>query len=122
MASKSPLSASDASGDFAKWGLSTEDEDARLEVVAKIIHATWDIAPNPDGETPKPFVYWKTDKDNNAAGYGCASALIKRYVIFFMSYFMLVFSCPILLLTNMRWDMKKTTYLLISALAHANFF
>ena len=120
MASKSPLSASDESGDFAKWGLSPEDEDARLEVVAKIIHATWDIAPNPDGETLRPFVYWKTDKANN--GYGCACALIKRYVIFFMSYFMLVFSCPILLLTNIGWDMKKTTYLLISALAHPNLF
>ena len=86
MASKSPLSADDAAGDYVKFGLFPEDEDTRLEFVSKIIHATWDIAPNPDGETLRPFVYWKTTK-----GTECACALIKRYVIFFMSYFMYVF-------------------------------
>ncbi len=79
------MSADGAASSFAEYGLSDEDEDTRLEVVAKIIHATWDIAPNPDGETLRPFVNWKTD-----TGYGCACALIKRYVIFLMSYFMYV--------------------------------
>ena len=58
----------------------------KLEFTSRIIHATWDIAPNADGETPRPFLYWKTDTVS-----ACASALIKRYVIVFMSCFMYVF-------------------------------
>jgi hypothetical protein len=28
-------------------------------LVAKVIHATWDMGPNPDGEdTPAPFLFW----------------------------------------------------------------
>ena len=64
-------------------GLNEED---RLQVTGRIIHATWDIAPAEDGETPRPFLYWRTDKER-----GGASALIKRCVIVFMSYFMYVF-------------------------------
>ena len=59
------------------------NEEDRLQVTGRIIHATWDIAPSEDGETPRPFC---TDTER-----GCASALIKRCVIVFMSYFMYVF-------------------------------
>ncbi len=73
-----------ADGDGKYPGL---NEDDRLQITGRIIHATWDnIAPSEDGETPRPFLYWKTDKERS-----CASALIKRCVIVFMSYFMYVF-------------------------------
>jgi hypothetical protein len=62
------------------------NEEDRLLVTGRIIHATWDIAPAEDGETLRPFLYWRTDKER-----GGASALIKRCVIVFMSYFMYVF-------------------------------
>ncbi len=68
-----------ADGDGKYPGLNEED---RLQVTGRIIHATWDIAPSEDGETPRPFLYWKTDTER-----GCASALIKRCVIVFLSYF-----------------------------------
>ncbi len=90
------MSAEGASGPFKEFGLSDEDESTRLEVVARIIHATWDMAPNAEGEMLRPFVYWKTENVSQ-----CAGALIKRCVIDFMSYFMYVL-CPILLLTNVR--------------------
>ena len=100
MSSKSTDSPDGRTGPFKKFGLFDEDEDARMVVVARIIHATWDIAPNPDGDTLRPFVNWKTDHVAQ-----CACALIKRCVIIFMSYFMYVF-CPILLLTNIKSDIK----------------
>jgi len=59
------------------------NEEDRLQVTGRIIHATWDIAPAEDGETLRPFLYWKERSG--------ASALIKRCVIVFMSYFMYVF-------------------------------
>ena len=96
MSFQSPMSAEGASGPFKEFGLSDEDESTRLEVVARIIHATWDMAPNAEGEMLRPFVYWKTENVSQ-----CAGALIKRCVIDFMSYFMYVL-CPILLLTNVR--------------------
>ena len=116
MSSKSTDSPAGRTGPFAEYGLFEEDEDARLVVVGRIIHATWDIAPNPDGDTLRPYVYWKTDHVAQ-----CACALIKRCVIIFMSYFMYVF-CPILLLTNIKWDIKAITHLLISAFAHPMLF
>ena len=61
----------------------TADE---AEITSRIIHATWDIAPYADGETPRPFLYWKTDTE-----WACAAALIKRYVIVFMSCFYVCF-------------------------------
>jgi hypothetical protein len=72
-----------ADGDGKYPGL---NEDDRLQITGRIIHATWDIAPSEDGETPRPFLYWKTDTER-----GCASTLIKRCVIVLMSYFMYVF-------------------------------
>ena len=116
MSSKSTDSPTGKTGTYKEYGIYDEDEDARLVVVGRIIHATWDIAPNPDGETLRPFVYWKTDHVAQ-----CAYALIKRCVIIFMSYFMYVF-CPILLLTNIKWDIKAITHLLISAFAHPMLF
>jgi hypothetical protein len=114
--SKSPLSAKSpmsADGDVKYPGLNDAD---KLEITGRIIHATWDIAPSADGETPCPFLYWKTDTE-----WACASALIKRRVIVFISYFMYVL-CPILLSTNIKWDMNTMTYLLISALAYPILF
>ena len=86
------------------------------EITSRIIHATWDIAPYTDGETPRPFLYWKTDTE-----WACAAALIKRCVIVFMSCFMYVFMSHFLL-TNIKWDVNTTTYLLIGAVAQANSF
>ncbi len=104
-------------GDMNDPGLNeTDDTSAKLELTSRIIHATWNIAPSADGETPRPFLYWKTDTE-----WACATALIMRCIIVFMSYFMYVL-CPILLLTNIKWDMKTITYLLISALAHPTLF
>ena len=86
------------------------------EITSRIIHATWDIAPYTDGETPRPFLYWKTDTE-----WACAAALIKRCVIVFMSCFMYVFMSHFLL-TNIKWDMNTITYLLISAVANPILF
>ena len=116
MSAKSTDSPAGKTGTFKEYGIYDEDEDARLVIVGRIIHATWDIAPNPDGDTLRPYVYWKTDHVAQ-----CACALIKRCVIVFMSYFMYVF-CPILLLTNIKWDIKAITHLLISAFAHPMLF
>ena len=100
MSAKSTDSPAGKTGTYKEYGIYDEDEDARLVIVGRIIHATWDIAPNPDGDTLRPYVYWKTDHVAQ-----CAYALIKRCVVTFMSYFMYVF-CPILLLTNIKSDIK----------------
>jgi hypothetical protein len=56
----------------------TADDIERAEsllLIARVIHATNDIAPYPVGQqTPTPFMYWSVHKDR-----ACALALIKRY-------------------------------------------
>ena len=88
----------------------------KAEITSRIIHATWDIVPYADGETPRPFLYWKTDTE-----WACAAALIKRCVIVFMSCFMYVFMSHFLL-TNIKWDVNTIMYLLIGAVAQDKSF
>jgi hypothetical protein len=49
------MSASQSSGD---GGDGAGGEMESKIIGAKIIHATWDIAPYPDGPTPVPFMFW----------------------------------------------------------------
>ena len=77
--SKSPVSASNS-----VEILETDDSftavrlQESLILVAKVIHATWDMAPYPDDEpTPAPFLFWGSGTS------ACASKLIKRYAFCF---------------------------------------
>jgi hypothetical protein len=84
--SKSPMSASQSSGDGGDGGDGAGGGMESKLIGAKIIHATWDIAPYPDGDTPLPFLFW--DMKSTTA---CASLLIKRYAFVFMSPLIVVF-------------------------------
>jgi hypothetical protein len=82
------MSASQSSGDGGD-GAGGDGAGGEMEskiIGAKIIHATWDIAPYPEGGTPVPFLFW--DMKSLTA---CASLLIKRYAFVFMSPFIVVF-------------------------------
>ena len=71
------------------------DEQTKLLVYARIIHAIYDIAPYPDGEdglprTPVPFLYW-------ADGLSAATAVIKRSVIVYVAFMIFVFDLVLVL-------------------------
>ncbi len=84
------MSASQSSGDGGDGGDGGGGAGWELEsklIGAKIIHATYGIAPYPDGQdTPLPFLFW--DMTSTTA---CASLLIKRYAFVFMSPLIVVF-------------------------------
>ena len=83
IASNSPMSASQSSNDG-----DADDERISVLLYAKMIQATWDIAPRPAGQaTPPPFMHWKKESRS-----GCASLLIKRYISVFMSHLLFVVS------------------------------
>jgi hypothetical protein len=69
------------------------DEQTKLLVYARIIHAIYDIAPYADGETPVPFLYWED-------GLSAATAVIKRSVIVFVAFLIFVFD-HVLVLENL---------------------
>ena len=58
-----------------------------LVIISRVIHATHDMAPSPEGQTtPVPFMYWDSIKpDAVYSEKAVATALIKRSVVVFMS-------------------------------------
>jgi hypothetical protein len=78
------------------------DENTKLLVYARIVHAIYDIAPYVDGETPVPFLYWED-------GLSAATAVIKRSVIVFVAFVIFAFdmfsypkiSCPASTITDL---------------------
>ena len=58
-----------------------------LLIISRVIHATHDMAPSPEGQTtPVPFMYWDSIKpDAVYSEKAVATALIKRSVVVFMS-------------------------------------
>ena len=58
-----------------------------LVIISRVIHATHDMAPSPEGQTtPVPFMYWDSIKpDAVYSENAVATALIKRSVVVFMS-------------------------------------
>jgi hypothetical protein len=87
-----PSTPGDAGGTPPAQLASQEEHGHSVIIISRVIHATHDMAPYPEGTTPVPFMYW--DSILPGAVYSekaVATALIKRSVVVFMSPFFFLF-------------------------------
>ena len=71
------------------------EREHSLVIISRIIHATHDMAPYPEGQTtPVPFMYWDSIKPGAVySEKAVAIALIKRSVVVFYVPFVFSFRC-----------------------------
>jgi hypothetical protein len=78
------------------------------------VHAIYDVAPYPAGETPEPFMYWED-------GLSAATALIKRYVFVVVSFLIFVPDYYVIHCAKIPVPALTKTNLFITAVALASF-